>query len=98
VQTAEKPDAEKKERLGWFFPRKLARIPPRLRTSYTLQPSRCPFNDRSFENQLSNVYARLWEEFRSAGIQGVQGTWTSEIGGEVGDSLPLNEVTAQAAG
>jgi hypothetical protein len=95
VQTAEKPEAEKKERLGWFFPLKLARIPPRLRTSYTLQPSRCPFNDRSFENQFSNVYARLWEEFRGAGVQGI---WTSGVGGRGTREPSLKRSTAQAAG
>jgi hypothetical protein len=35
-------------------------FPPDSGQSLPRQPSRCPFNDRSFESEFSNVYARLW--------------------------------------
>jgi hypothetical protein len=50
----------KKERLGWFCSLlSLPVFPPDSGQSLPRQPSRCPFNDRSFENESSNVYARL---------------------------------------
>jgi hypothetical protein len=41
---------------------------------------------------LAMSMPRIWEEFRSAGVQGVQGICTSEVGGEVRENLPLKEV------